>query len=124
VAGAIEPYEFETDAELRQFQGLIEELRCPKCQNENLANSSSQISTGMRSIIAEKVTAGETDKQIKDFLVERYTDYILYKTPLDENTWWLWATPYTLFGIGLVCFALIVYRRSKNPEDGIDEEDH
>lgn len=96
--------------ELQQrYQVLIEELRCPKCQNQNLADSNSPISADMRNEIRLQLEQGNSDRQIKDFLVERYGNFVLYKPPVDTNTVLLWIAPLLL----LLIAGFVVFRISR-----------
>ena len=92
----IETYEFSsTDLELR-YKALSQELRCPKCQNQNIADSNAPISRDLRAIVHEQLEAGATDEEIIDFLVDRYGEFVRYRPGLDSNTLWLWSAPIML----------------------------
>ncbi|WP_227526202.1 cytochrome c-type biogenesis protein [Psychrobacter sp. FDAARGOS_221] len=90
---AIEVYEFENPRQEAQYKGLIEEFRCPKCQNQNLAGSDSQIAQDLKRKTYEMVVAGQTDAQIREYMYERYGDFISYKPPVRPSTWILWYFP-------------------------------
>ena len=92
----IETYEFSTpDLELR-YKALSQELRCPKCQNQNIADSNAPISRDLRAIVHEQLEAGATDEEIIDFLVDRYGEFVRYRPGVDSNTLWLWSAPLIL----------------------------
>ena len=92
----IETYEFSTpDLELR-YQALSQELRCPKCQNQNIADSNAPISRDLRAIVHEQLEAGATNEEIIDFLVDRYGEFVRYRPGMDSNTLWLWSAPLIL----------------------------
>ena len=92
----IETYEFSTpDRELR-YKALSQELRCPKCQNQNIADSNAPISRDLRAIVHEQLEAGATDEEIIDFLVDRYGEFVRYRPGMDSNTLWLWSAPLIL----------------------------
>ncbi|WP_019672784.1 cytochrome c-type biogenesis protein [Psychrobacter lutiphocae] len=90
---AIEVYEFENPRQEAQYKGLIEEFRCPKCQNQNLAGSDSQIAQDLKRKTYEMVIAGQSDAQIREYMYERYGDFISYKPPVRPSTWILWYFP-------------------------------
>ncbi|WP_296402272.1 cytochrome c-type biogenesis protein [Psychrobacter sp.] len=90
---AIEVYEFDSPSQEAQYQGLIEEFRCPKCQNQNLAGSDSQIAQDLKRKTYEMVKAGQSDAQIRKYMYERYGDFISYKPPVRPSTWILWYFP-------------------------------
>ena len=100
----IETYEFSTpELELR-YKALSQELRCPKCQNQNIADSNAPISRDLRAIVHEQLEAGATDDQIITYLVDRYGEFVRYRPGVDGNTFWLWSAPIILF---LMAFAVV-----------------
>ncbi len=108
---AIDTYEFKTDVERARFQQLTVELRCPKCQNQNLADSNSPIASDLRREIYRMVDGGETDDQIVDFMVARYGEFVLYKPRVKSNTWVLWYGPFALIGVGALVVILLTRKR-------------
>lgn len=109
---AIDTHEFATKAERDRYRNLIEELRCPKCQNQNIADSDAPISMDLRNETYRLMTEeGLSDEQIVDFLVERYGDFVRYKPPRNSRTLVLWYGPFVLLGVGLLMLAVIVLRR-------------
>ena len=82
---AIDTYEFKGEVERERFRSLTEELRCPKCQNQNIADSNAPIATDLRREIYRMLDDGRSDKEIVDFLVMRYGDFVMYKPPLDSR---------------------------------------
>ena len=108
---AIDTYEFANDAQRERFRDLTKELRCPKCQNQNLADSNAPIATDLRREIHRMLGEGQTDEQIVEFLVLRYGEFVRYKPALNERTWVLWFGPAALLLAGLIGLALIVRRR-------------
>lgn len=99
---AIDVHEFANDTNRERYEKFIDELRCPKCQNENLAGSSSEIARDLRRELHRLIETGETDKSIVDFMVSRYGDYVLYRPRLKSNTLALWFGPLLLLGFGLL----------------------
>ena len=110
---AIDTYEFKDEVERERFRSLTEELRCPKCQNQNIADSNAPIATDLRREIYRMLDDGRSDKEIVDFLVMRYGDFVMYKSPLDSRTWLLWYGPFGLLGLGAVVLCVLVLRRRK-----------
>lgn len=90
--------------ELQQsrYQALIAELRCLVCQNQNIADSNAPLAVDLRAQVEEMILAGQTDAEIKDYLVERYGDFVLYRPPLKPQTWLLWGGPFLLLLLGLL----------------------
>lgn len=110
---AIDTYEFKSDAERERYRGLIEELRCPKCQNQNIADSDAPIAMDLRREIYRMLGEGQSDAQIVDYLVARYGDFVRYKPPLDARTMLLWYGPAGLLVVGFGVLALILVRRRR-----------
>ena len=90
---AIDVYDFESDQQEAQYRGLIEELRCPKCQNQNLAGSDAPIAQDLKQKTYDLVKDGRSDGEIRVYMQERYGDFISYKPPVRPSTWILWFFP-------------------------------
>jgi cytochrome c-type biogenesis protein CcmH len=118
VAQAIQPLPFRNHAEEVRFQHLSAELRCPMCQNETLADSNAPIAHDLRRQVFEMIQAGKSDDEIKAFLVDRYSQFVLYKPPVEPSTWLLWFGPLVLLAIGGIVVAVQVRRRARqSPAD-------
>ncbi|MGO1501921.1 MAG: cytochrome c-type biogenesis protein [Marinobacter sp.] len=103
-------YDFESRSEEQRYQDLISELRCPKCQNQNIADSNSPISKDMRNAVYQMMLDGESNDKIVDSLVGRFGEFVKYKPDLDSRTFVLWATPaIAVFG-GLLLVVGVVAR--------------
>lgn len=110
---AVETYDFNTDLERKRYNTFIDELRCPKCQNQNLAGSDSPIAADLRRELHRMVQAGQSDTQIVDFMVARYGEFVLYRPRMTLKTIVLWLAPiaFLIFGLAWVIW---VVRRQKN----------
>ena len=95
-----------------RLKALSEELRCLVCQNQTLADSNAELAIDLRNQVHEQIAAGRSDGQIRDYMVERYGDFVLYKPPVQGNTALLWGAPFGLLAIGGIAWAL-VQRRSR-----------
>lgn len=93
VATNIELYDFDSPQQEAQYRGLIEELRCPKCQNQNLAASDAPIAQDLKQKTYEMIKDGRSDTEIRNYMFERYGDFISYKPPVRPSTWILWFFP-------------------------------
>ena len=111
VHAAIDPYEFDNETQRERYRHFIEEMRCPKCQNQNLAGSDAPIATDLRRELHRLLMEGRSDREIIDFMVARYGAYILYDPPFDKKTALLWLAPIAFFGVGAGVLLLIVRRR-------------
>lgn len=105
----VEVKEFSSDQLRDRFQVLVNELRCPKCQNQNLADSNSPISSDLRNEIFRMLEEGRSDQEIIDFLVVRYGEFVMYRPPIKKTTLVLWLGPGVLLLIGVI--VVIVIRR-------------
>lgn len=112
-SAAIDTYQFKDEDERARFRTLTEELRCPKCQNQNIADSNAPIATDLRREIFRMLEEGQSNAQIVDFLVLRYGDFVLYKPPVNTSTYLLWYGPFALLGLGALGLAGLVLRRRK-----------
>ena len=106
------PLEFVDAAEEARFRALAAELRCVMCQNNSLADSNAQIAHDLRVQVLALMRDGMSDAQIKDYLVERYSEFVLYQPPLRPKTWLLWFGPALVLLGGLVTVVVIVRRRA------------
>lgn len=107
----IDAYEFEHEVERQRYLSFIEEMRCPKCQNQNLAGSDSPIAQDLRRELYRMLQEGKSDKEITDFMVARYGDYVLYKPQIKRNTYLLWGLPVALFAVAWLVAALTIRKR-------------
>ena len=108
---AIDTYQFANDGERQRFRELTQELRCPKCQNQDIADSNAPIAADLRREIFRMLGEGKSNAQIVEFMVDRYGEFVRYKPALSSRTWLLWFGPAGLLLGGAVAIALIVRRR-------------
>ena len=114
VAVAVEDVVNFSDESLRpRYQQLLEELRCPKCQNQNLADSNSAISQDLRAEVQRLLEQDLTDAEIKEYLKNRYSEFILYRPEVNRATGFLWAAPVVLVLLG--GFIILRLSRRKKP---------
>jgi len=113
---AIDPYEFSSEVERQRYQHFIEEMRCPKCQNQNLAGSDSPIAADLRRELRRLLNDGRSDREITDYMVARYGQFILYDPPFDKKTALLWLAPALFLVCGAVALLVIARRRRTGAE--------
>ncbi|WOE81281.1 cytochrome c-type biogenesis protein [Pseudomonas protegens] len=114
---AIDTYQFANDTDRERFRELTKELRCPKCQNQDIADSNAPIAADLRKEIFRMLGEGKDNQQIIDFMVDRYGDFVRYKPALTGKTALLWFGPAGLLLGGLVIIAVIVRRRRVERSD-------
>lgn len=108
----IETYEF-TSPELEQrYHALSQELRCPKCQNQNIADSNAPISQDLRKLLYQQLEAGDSDDEILDFMVARYGEFVRYRPKLGGATAILWAAPLLLLIAALAVLLMTLRSRA------------
>lgn len=111
VWGAIDAYEFDNEVDRKRYVSFIEEMRCPKCQNQNLSGSDSPIAADLRRELYFLIQDGRSDMEIVDFMVERYGEYILYRPRLSSATVLLWFGPIVLLILAIVILIRVVLKR-------------
>lgn len=107
-----EPMTFENPQQEERFKQLTSELRCLVCQNQNLADSDAQLAHDLRAEVHEMLLAGNSDEEIKKFMVDRYGDFVLYRPPVQENTYLLWLAPILLLLGGAFILRTIIKKRT------------
>ena len=95
----------------KRVNEIGQELRCLVCQNQTIADSHAGLAVDLKNQVREQLKAGKTDREIIDFMVERYGDFVLYRPPMKATTILLWAGPFVLMAVGLGAAVLIVRRR-------------
>jgi cytochrome c-type biogenesis protein CcmH len=111
-AYAVDPAELPDPVLQARYIALSHELRCMQCQNESIADSPVNLAGDLRREVREMVTAGKSDDEIRNFMVARYGEFILFRPRFSLRNAWLWLTPGVLLVIGLLAAARIVKQRS------------
>ncbi|MEP6485208.1 MAG: cytochrome c-type biogenesis protein [Rudaea sp.] len=120
---AIDPLPFKDRAEEIRFQNLTRELRCLVCQNQNLADSEAELAGELRRQVFEMMQSGKSDVEIKQYLVARYNDFVLYDPPVKPGTWLLWFAPFLLVIGGAFVLFIILRRRGRQPVVAVSPEE-
>lgn len=107
-------YPFNSLKQQAQFQALLHDLRCPVCQNQDLADSNAGVAADLRQEVYRRVLANQSDYEIIHYLTARYGEYILMTPPLEITTIILWFGPLALLGVGLLVFAQKCIRRRRH----------
>ncbi|MCV6603668.1 MAG: cytochrome c-type biogenesis protein CcmH [Porticoccaceae bacterium] len=113
VAGAAELDTFSSEDIRARYLALIDDLRCPQCQNQNLSDSDSAIAVDLRRTVLRLLEEGKGDQEIIDFLIDRYGDFIIYMPRFKPGTYSLWLLPLLLALAGVVVIVLVVRRQRR-----------
>ena len=116
------PLRFRDAAEETRFHALASELRCVMCQNQSLADSNALIALQLRREVLDLMRQGKSDDQIKDYLVQRYGEFVLYKPRLEGGTLLLWIGPAVVLLAGAGVVAAVV-RKRKSPDRPVTGDD-
>jgi cytochrome c-type biogenesis protein CcmH len=96
-----------------RMMAISEELRCLVCQNETLAASRAELADDLRKEVRRLIKDNKTDQEIKDYLVSRYGDFVLYRPPVKPTTWLLWFGPFVLLAAGVAALIIFLRRRGQ-----------
>lgn len=108
----------------KRVMALADELRCLVCQNQTLADSNAELAIDLKNQIREKLRQGMSERDITDYLVARYGDFVLYRPPMKATTLLLWFGPLLLMALGMGLLLNRLMRRRAAPEAPLSEADH
>ena len=112
VAQAVDPTQMPTPALEQRYLSLTHELRCVQCQNESIADSPVDIAADLRRQVREMLLAGKTDEDVRNYMVARYGEFILFRPRMSLKNAWLWLTPGVLILVGAFVAVRIISQRS------------
>lgn len=107
-----------------KVQALAEVLRCLVCQNQNLADSHADLAIDLKNQVRDMLNKGKSEKEVIDYMVERYGDFVLYRPPVKTTTWLLWGGPFLLLGAGLTVLLVNLKRRRQRVDAAMSESEH
>lgn len=122
VLASSEVLRFDNDTQEQQFRELTMQLRCPKCQNNSIADSNSMIASDMRQKVYELMQQGQTKEQVVDYMVDRYGYFVTYEPPITPFTILLWLLPALFLAAG----AWMIIRRAnriRSAKEPMSEQD-
>ncbi len=108
----------------RRAMALAEQMRCLVCQNQSLADSNAELAIDLKNQIRDQMKQGRSDRDIVDYMVARYGDFVLYRPPLKATTFMLWFGPLMLLAIGLAVLFYRLARRRKTVETELTAAEH
>src|ERR1700744_169188 len=109
---AVDPTEMPTPELEARYLSLTHELRCMQCQNESIADSPVNLAADLRREVREMLLQGKSDEDVRNFMVARYGEFILFRPRFSTRNFWLWATPGVLLLIGAIIAVRVVQQRS------------
>jgi len=114
VSAAEDKFTFDSDTQRASFLRLTAELRCPMCQNQNIADSDAMIAHDMRRKVYSLLKQGKSEQEVIDYMKARYGDFVHYQPPVTAATFWLWAGPVLFIFIALL---FVIRKRSVSPPE-------
>ena len=121
-------YKFDDESTRIRYKEITKQLRCPKCQNQDIADSNSPISSDMRREVHRLLLDGKTDSEVVDFMVERFGEFVTYKPKIQSSTYLLWFGPWIFVIFGLLLIGLLIRSRSgdndKEDHESLDSKNH
>ena len=120
---SIREHEFETEAQRQLYQTLTQELRCPKCQNQNIADSNAPLSADMRDRTYTMIMEGKSREEIIDYMVARYGNFVHYRPPFNWYTSILWWGPLLIIAIGIGVAWVMSRKRKQRLELSAEEQE-
>lgn len=99
----------------QRVTALAEQLRCLVCQNQSIADSHAELAIDLKNQVREQLGQGRSERQVIDYMVQRYGDFVLFRPPLKSSTWLLWFGPFLALSGGLALFAARLLRRRPAP---------
>jgi len=113
---------FANPAREERFRELARELRCLVCQGESILDSNADLATDLREKVRELMQAGRSNAEIREYLTDRYGDFVLFRPPMKPSTWVLWLGPGVLAVLALtVAFGLVYRRRARSATNALAE---
>ena len=122
-ATGLESFDFSGNVEEQRYKDLLAELRCLVCQNQSLVDSDAELAHDLRLEVYELMEQGRDDTQIRDFLVARYGDFVLYEPPIKPSTYLLWAGPFVLLALGIMMLIRTIRQRRQLQESQFSAEE-
>lgn len=122
VHASIDVYEFSSEDKRERYHALTKELRCPKCQNQDIADSNAPIAKDMRREVHRLVETGASEGDVVAYMVERFGEFVMYTPTLDQRTYALWYGPVVVLALGLLIVIITASRARKNRQVNSTEQ--
>ncbi|RUM75549.1 MAG: cytochrome c-type biogenesis protein CcmH [Candidatus Thioglobus sp.] len=115
-AESIEAKAFSSDAQEVRYRALINEIRCPVCQGQSIGGSNAGLAKDLREQVRKMIIKNNSNDEIRQFMVDRYGDFVVFKPPVNKNTYLLWFAPFTFLGLVLFFFIRSLLSKKKTTE--------
>lgn len=113
LAESIEAKAFSSDAQEVRYRALIDEIRCPVCQGQSIGGSNAGLAKDLREQVRKMIIKNNSNDEIRQFMVDRYGDFVVFKPPVNKNTYLLWFAPFTFLGLVLFFFIRSLLSKKK-----------
>ena len=115
-AESIEANEFSSDVQEARYRALIDEIRCPVCQGQSIGGSNAGLAKDLREQVRKMIIKNNSNDEIRQFMVDRYGDFVVFKPPVNKNTYLLWFAPFTFLGLVLFFFIRSLLSKKKTTQ--------
>ncbi|HIM95387.1 MAG TPA: cytochrome c-type biogenesis protein CcmH [Gammaproteobacteria bacterium] len=116
LAESIEAKAFSSNAQETRYRALINEIRCPVCQGQSIAGSNAGLAKDLREQVRKMIIKNNSNDEIRQFMVDRYGDFVVFKPPVNKSTYLLWLGPFVFLGLGLFFFIRSLLSKKKTPK--------
>ncbi|MEO1916791.1 MAG: cytochrome c-type biogenesis protein [Candidatus Thioglobus sp.] len=116
LAESIEAKAFSSDAQEVRYRALIDEIRCPVCQGQSIGGSNAGLAKDLREQVRKMIIKNNSNDEIRQFMVDRYGDFVVFKPPVNKNTYLLWFAPFTFLGLVLFFFIRSLLSKKKTTQ--------
>ena len=121
-AESIEANSFKSSANEQRYRSLIDEIRCPVCQGQSIGGSNAGLAKDLREKVRELIVDNQTDDSIRQYMTERYGDFVVFKPPMNKNTYLLWYAPFVFLALGLFFFIRSLGKKSSDKAQVVDTQ--
>ena len=119
-AESIEANSFTNEVHEQRYRSLIDEIRCPVCQGQSIGGSNAGLAKDLREKVRELIVDNQTDDNIRKYMTDRYGDFVVFKPPMNKNTYLLWYAPFIFLVLGMFFF---IRTLGKKPSEDIEVVD-
>ncbi len=119
-AESIEVRKFQNATQESRYRNLVDEIRCPVCQGQSIGGSNAGLAKDLREQVRNMIIKGNDNDEIRQFMVARYGDFVVFKPPVNKNTYVLWFAPFAFLALGLFFFIRSLKSKERTRPEAID----